>query len=130
MRIQRPPHRVTGNRRDSVKGVGAEFLDIATNDHSRIAHAAMYPDQTKRSSSHFLSAAVAWSSQLGIGIHRLLTNNGPATKAYNSPTSRQLGLQQRRTKPYLAHQRKAERFINKSTINANDLLTHHIYIAD
>ena len=29
VRIQRPSHRVTGNRRDSVKGIGAEFLHIA-----------------------------------------------------------------------------------------------------
>ena len=29
VRIQRPSHRVTGTRRDSVKGIGAEFLHIA-----------------------------------------------------------------------------------------------------
>jgi hypothetical protein len=28
VRIQRPSHRVTGNRRDSVKGIGAEFLPV------------------------------------------------------------------------------------------------------
>jgi transposase len=58
--IQRPSHRVTGNRRDGVKGIGAEFLHVAIDDHSRIAFTAMYPDQTERSSTHFLAAAVAW----------------------------------------------------------------------
>lgn len=60
VRIQRPSHRVTGDRRDRVKGIGAEFLHIAIDDHSRIAFTAMYPDQTERSSTHFLAAAVAW----------------------------------------------------------------------
>src|SRR5690348_11418 len=49
VRIQRPAHRVTGDRRDSVKGIGAEFLHIAIDDHSRIAFTAMYPDQTESS---------------------------------------------------------------------------------
>jgi transposase len=34
VRIQRPSHRVTGNRRDGVKGIGAEFLHIAIDDHN------------------------------------------------------------------------------------------------
>ena len=29
VRVQRPSHRVTGNRRDGVKGIGAEFLHVA-----------------------------------------------------------------------------------------------------
>jgi DNA-binding MurR/RpiR family transcriptional regulator len=29
VRIQRPSHRVTGDRRDGVKGIGAEFLHVA-----------------------------------------------------------------------------------------------------
>ncbi len=32
VRIQRPSHRVTGNRRDGVKGIGAEFLHVAIDD--------------------------------------------------------------------------------------------------
>ena len=53
VRIQRPSHRVTGDRRDGVKGIGAEFLHVAIDDHSRIAFTAMYPDQTEASSTHF-----------------------------------------------------------------------------
>jgi transposase len=62
VRIQRPSHRVTGDRRDSIRGFGAEFLHIAIDDHSRLAFAAMYPDQTERSSTHFLAAASPASS--------------------------------------------------------------------
>jgi len=64
--IMRPSHRVTGDRRDHVRGIGAEFLHIAIDDHSRLAFTAMYPDQTERSSTHFLAQATAWFSQLGI----------------------------------------------------------------
>jgi len=37
VRIRRPSHRVTGDRRDGVEGIGAEFLHIAIDDHSRLA---------------------------------------------------------------------------------------------
>jgi transposase InsO family protein len=118
VRIQRPSHRVTGNRRDGVKGIGAEFLHIAIDDHSRLAFTAMYPDQTERSSTHFLAAAVAWYEGLGIGIRRLLTDNGPCYKANRfARLCSQLGLKHRRTRPYTPRTNgKAERFI-KTAIN-------------
>src|SRR5437879_5339579 len=100
VRIQRPSHRVTGDRRDGVKGIGAEFLHVAIDDHSRLAFTAMYPDQTERSSTHFLAAAVAWYGQLGIAIRRVLTDNGPCYKANTFARScGQLGLKHRRTRP-------------------------------
>ncbi len=118
VRIQRPSHRVTGNRRDSVKGIGAEFLHIAIDDHSRLAFTAMYPDQTERSATHFLAAAVAWYDRLGIGIRRVLTDNGPCYKANHfARTCGRLGLKHRRTRPYTPRTNgKAERFI-KTAIN-------------
>ena len=118
VRIQRPSHRVTGNRRDGVKGIGAEFLHVAIDDHSRIAFTAMYPDQTERSSTHFLAAAVAWYGKLGIGIRKVLTHNGPCYKAHNfARTCERLGLKHRRTQPYTPRTNgKAERFI-KTAIN-------------
>lgn len=45
VRIARPSHRVTGNRRDTVKGIGAEYVHVAIDDHSRIAFSAIYPDE-------------------------------------------------------------------------------------
>lgn len=113
VRIQRPSHRVTGDRRDSVRGFGSEFLHIAIDDHSRLAFTAMYPDQTERSSTHFLAAATAWFSQLGIQPRRVLTDNGPCYKAHRfARTCAQLGLKHRRTRPYTPRTNgKAERFI-------------------
>jgi transposase InsO family protein len=113
VRIKRPSHRVTGDRRDGVKGIGAEFLHIAIDDHSRLAFTAMYPDQTERSSTHFLAAAVAWFDRLGIAIRRVLTDNGACYKANRfTRTCDQLGLKHRRTRPYTPRTNgKAERFI-------------------
>jgi transposase InsO family protein len=118
VRIQRPSHRVTGDRRDGVKGIGAEFLHIAIDDHSRIAFTAMYPDQTEASSTHFLAAAVAWYDRLGIAIRRILTDNGPCYTAHRfARACAQLGLKHRRTRPYSPRTNgKAERFI-KTAIN-------------
>lgn len=113
VRIQRPSHRVTGDRRDGVKGIGAEFLHIAIDDHSRLAFTAMYPDQTDRSSTHFLARATAWFHQLGIQTRRVLTDNGPCYNAHRfRRTCAQLGLKHRRTRPYTPRTNgKAERFI-------------------
>ncbi|ETH46081.1 transposase, IS481 family [Bordetella pertussis H921] len=36
-RIQRPGHRVTGNRRDTVEGAGWDFVFVAIDDHARVA---------------------------------------------------------------------------------------------
>ncbi len=42
-RIERPSHRVTGNRRDSVDGAGWEFLFVAVDDHARVAYPPCIP---------------------------------------------------------------------------------------
>ena len=118
VRIQRPSHRVTGNRRDGVKGIGAEFLHIAIDDHSRLAFTAMYPDQTEASASSFLTQATAWFASLGIHTQRILTDNGACYKAHRfRAVCNVLGLKQRRTRPYTPRTNgKAERFI-KTAIN-------------
>src|SRR3954463_12894229 len=46
-RIERPSHRVTGNRRDSFGGAGWEFLFVAIDDHARVAFTDIYADEAK-----------------------------------------------------------------------------------
>jgi transposase InsO family protein len=113
VRIQRPSHRVTGNRKDGVKGIGAEFLHIAIDDHTRIAFTAMYPNQKEASASHFLARALRWFEQLGIHAKRILTDNGPCYVARRfGHLCRTLGVKHRRTRPYTPRTNgKAERFI-------------------
>ena len=113
VKIQRPSHRVTGDRRDGVKGIGAEFLHIAIDDHSRVAFMAMYPDQTELSATHFLYSATAWFARLGVATRGLLTDNGKCYTAHRfGQACQQLGIRHRRTRPYTPRTNgKAERFI-------------------
>jgi len=80
-RIERPSHRVTGNRRDSVGGAGWEMLFVAVDDHARIAFTAMHPDEKAPHAVQFLRDAVAYYASLGVTIRRLLTDNGPAFRS-------------------------------------------------
>jgi len=113
VRIARPSHRVTGDRRDKVPGIGAEYVHIAIDDHSRIAFSALYPDETRASVLHFLDAALAYYARLGIRFRAVLTDNGVSYRSYAfADRCRQLGLKHRRTKPYTPRTNgKAERFI-------------------
>ena len=113
VRIARPSHRVTGDRRDTVRGIGGEALHVAIDDHSRIAFSALYPDETKESVEAFLLQALEYYARLGIHFKALLTDNGSAYRSYYfAGVCRQLGLKHRFTRPYTPRTNgKAERFI-------------------
>jgi len=113
VRIARPSHRVTGDRRDTVKGIGAEYVHVAIDDHSRIAFSAIYPDETRASVLHFLAAALAYYARLGIRFKAVLTDNGTSYRSYAfAAACKRLDLKHRRTRPYTPRTNgKAERFI-------------------
>lgn len=112
-RIERPSHRVTGNRRDSVDGAGWEFAHVAIDDHSRVGFVQMHADERKGSAVNFLQAAVAHYAALGVRIERLLTDNGSAYRSrLFAKTCQALGIKHCFTKPYHPQTNgKAERFI-------------------
>ena len=112
-RIERPSHRVTGNRRDHVKRAGWEYVHVAIDDHSRIAYSGVYPDQKRSSVVAALHATIAWYARLGIRFKAVLTDNGPSYRSLQfAHACRQLGLKQRFTRPYTPRTNgKAERFI-------------------
>ena len=112
-RIARPSHRVTGDRRDSVSGIGWEYVQVAVDDHSRIAFSAIYPDEKQASVLGFLAEALAYYARFGIRFRAVLTDNGPAyrSRAF-AQACRTLGLKHRFTRPYTPRTNgKAERFI-------------------
>ena len=116
VRIVRPSHRVTGNRRDTVKGHGWEYVFVAIDDHSRLAHAAIYPNEQRSSAVAFLKQAVAYYERFGVKLQRVMTDNGPCfhSLAFRA-ACRQLGLKHIRTRPYTPKTNgKAERFIQSS----------------
>jgi hypothetical protein len=80
-RIERPSHRVTGDRRHTVRGIGWEYLFVAVDDHARIGFTQMKPDERRASEVAFLRASVAYFAALGVSIRRILTDNGSAFRS-------------------------------------------------
>jgi transposase InsO family protein len=115
-RIERPGHRVTGNRRDSVDGAGWEMLFVAVDDHARIAFTAMHPDEKIPQAVQFLREAVAYYAGLGITVRRVLTDNGSAFRSRDfAHACAQLGIKQKFTRAYRPQTNgKAERFIQSA----------------
>jgi transposase InsO family protein len=116
-RIERPGHRITGNRQaDHVRGAGWEFLHIAIDDHSRLAFAQLHPDETTVSAIAFLHAALAFFRRHGVEPQRVYSDNGSCYRSHlMAATAAALGLTQRFTKPYTPKTNgKAERFIQTS----------------
>ncbi len=115
-RIERPSHRVTGNRRDAVRGAGWEVLFVAVDDHARVGFTDMYPDETKSRAVQFLHNAHAYYRSLGVTLRAVLTDNGSAFRSKDFRLAcQQLGLKQRFTRAYRPQTNgKAERFIQSA----------------
>jgi transposase InsO family protein len=115
-RIERPSHRVTGNRRDSVDGAGWEMLFVDIDDHARTAFTEMHPDERTPSAVQFLHNCVAYFRSLGVQVQRLLTDNGSAFRSRDfAQACRQLGVKHQFTRPYRPQTNgKAERFIQSA----------------
>jgi transposase InsO family protein len=115
-RIIRTGHRVTGDRRDRVRGAGWEFLFVAVDDHARLAFTAMKADERQDSAISFLRAAVRYFATLGITVRRLLTDNGSAFRSKRfARAGRQLGIKHSFTRAYRPQTNgKAERFIQSA----------------
>lgn len=115
-RIARMSHRVTGDRRHTVRGIGWEYLFVAVDDHARLAFTQMQPNEQASSASAFLRASVEYFAGLGVHIRRVLTDNGPAfhSKLF-AQTCADLGVQQKFTRFFRPQTNgKAERFIQSA----------------
>ena len=113
-RFKRPGHRVTGDRQAGrSRGAGWDYVHVAIDDHSRVSHATIRPDETGISAVRALIASLRYYRGLGVTFKRVLTDNGACygsrvfTKA-----CRRLGLTHRRTRAYRPRTNgKAERLI-------------------
>jgi transposase InsO family protein len=112
-------HRITGDRRGQSnargrgEGPGWEFAHVAVDDHSRVATAAIFPNERKRSAVAFLRATVAYYKSLGVTVERVMTDNGSCYKSFAfAKACKRLRIKHIRTKPYTPQTNgKAERFI-------------------
>jgi transposase InsO family protein len=114
--IHRPGFRVTGDRRDSVRRAGYDFVFVAIDDHSRLAHAAILPNEQGVSAVAFLRQAAAVYQRWGVQLKSIMTDNGACFRSVVFANAcRLLGLKHIFTRPYTPRTNgKAERFIQSS----------------
>lgn len=112
-RIGRVGHRIHGDRRRRSRGIGWEYLHVCIDDASRVAYAEVLRDEKKETVTAFTVRAVRWFEERGVGIQRIMTDNG---SAYRSKLLRKTlearGIRHLFTRPYTPRTNgKAERFI-------------------
>jgi transposase InsO family protein len=112
-RIGRVGHRITGDRRTQVRGIGWEFVHVAVDDASRLAYVEVLPDEGGVTATQFLWRARAWFRRHGIRVRRVLTDNGSGYVSDRfARLCRSAGMRHLRTRPYTPRTNgKAERFI-------------------
>jgi transposase InsO family protein len=117
-RIVRPGHRISGDRRDTVRGAGWQFAHMAIDDHSRVGYGEMLPNERGGTAAGFLQRTVRGLRRLGVRVAAVMTDNGACYRSRRfAATCRQLGIRQLFTRPYTPRTNgKAERFIKTSLV--------------
>lgn len=112
-RIERPGHRVHGDRTTRTRGAGWEYVHVAIDDATRVAYVESLRDETGPTTIGFLRRAVAWFKTLGVRVRRILTDNGSGYLArLFAQACEELRIRHKRTRPYRpCTNGKAERFI-------------------
>lgn len=106
-------HRIHGDRRARVRGIGWEFLHVAVDDATRLAYVEVLAADDAPTCTAFLRRALAWYRRRGLRIRRLLTDNAMAYRAHVfAHACRTWAVRQRFTRPYHPQTNgKAERLI-------------------
>ena len=100
-RFARTGHRIHGDPRTRVRGVGWEYVHVAIDDASRVAYVEVLRDERATSSVPFLRRAVAYFARLGVRIERVMTDNGSAYRSRrHAQQCARLKLKHLRTRPY------------------------------
>jgi len=112
-RFRTPGHRVTGDRRQRSRRAGWDYVHVCIDDCSRVAYVEILQDETGPTAAGFLDRAVAFFSDLGVRVRRVMSDNA---KCYHSSqwarTCRAHRVRPIYTKPYRPRTNgKAERFI-------------------
>jgi transposase InsO family protein len=112
-RIARVGHRIHGDRRTRVRGIGWEFVHVAVDDATRLAYVEVLPEEDGVATTRFLWRALAWFRRHGIRVRRVLSDNGSGYRSGRfARLCRSAGLRALRTRPYTPRTNgKAERFI-------------------
>jgi len=80
---------------------GICYLHTVIDDHSRVAYVEARDDETKQSAAAVLRNAVAWFTERGVTVDRVLTDNGGCYRSFLwRDTCLELGITHKRTRPY------------------------------
>jgi transposase InsO family protein len=112
-RIGRVGHRIHGDRRTRVRGIGWEYVHVAIDDCTRLGYAEVLPDERGATTAAFLRRAVLWFREQGVRLRAILSDNGGNYRsAAVAQLLRTLRVRHQRTRPYRPQTNgKAERFI-------------------
>jgi transposase InsO family protein len=112
-RIGRVGHRITGDRRRRMRGVGWEYVHVAIDDASRLVYVEVLGDEDAATATAFLWRALRWYRRHGIRVRRLMTDNAFAYRSHLfTALCQRHGMRQLHTRPYTPRTNgKAERFI-------------------
>ena len=111
-RIKRPRDPQTGLLHGTRGRAGWEHLFVCVDDHTRLAHAALYPAETTANALRFLDDCRRFYQQHEITIERVLTDNGKCFQRHWEHACRQRQITPKHTRPRRPQTNgKAERFI-------------------
>jgi len=99
-----------GRIRDPL--LGTAFVHTVIDDHTRLAYAEICTDEKAATAIGVLHRAVAWFTEHGVTVERVLSDNGAAYKSYAwRDACADLGITHKRTRPYRPQTNgKIERF--------------------
>lgn len=106
-------HRIHGDRRARVRGIGYEYVHVAVDDATRLAYVEVLGADDAPACARFLQRALVWYHRRSIRVRRLLTDNGMAYRAHVfADVCRRWTVRHRFTRPYRPQTNgKAERLI-------------------
>jgi len=102
----------TGRTAKGHPNIGTAFVHTVIDDHSRIAYAEICTDEKSDTAIAVLERAVAWFSDRGVKVERVLSDNGSCYRSIAWQVAcRALGIDHKRTRPYRPQTNgKIERF--------------------
>ena len=105
--------RRTGERGNGYRPkIGIAFVHTVIDDHSRMAYAEIQHDEKAVTAIGVLQRAVAWFTERGVTVERVLSDNGAAYRSFAwREACAELRITHKRTRPYRPQTNgKIERF--------------------
>jgi transposase InsO family protein len=111
-RIKRRRHPVSGRLVGARGHAGYDYLFVCVDDHTRLAHARLYPEETTAAALAFLDSCRRFYTDHSIELEEVLTDNGKCFQRKWETGCRERELKPRHTRVRRPQTNgKAERFI-------------------